>query len=37
MGYKALGDETRLKMFRVLEKGEQCVWNLMDIRDFDNE
>ncbi|KUO72445.1 MAG: hypothetical protein APF81_03280 [Desulfosporosinus sp. BRH_c37] len=28
--YKALGDETRLKMFRVLEKGELCVCELMD-------
>ena len=29
--YKALGDETRLKMFRVLEKGERCVCELMDL------
>jgi len=28
--YKALGDETRLKMFRVLEKGELCVCELMN-------
>jgi len=29
--YKALGDETRLRMFRVLEKGERCVCELMDL------
>ncbi len=29
--YKALGDETRLKMFRVLEQGERCVCELMDL------
>ena len=29
--YKALGDETRLKMFRVLEKGERCVCELMGL------
>ncbi|EGW41037.1 metalloregulator ArsR/SmtB family transcription factor [Desulfosporosinus sp. OT] len=29
--YKALGDETRLKIFRVLEKGERCVCELMDL------
>ena len=29
--YKALGDETRLKMFRTLEKGERCVCELMDL------
>lgn len=29
--YKALGDETRLKMFRVLEEGERCVCELMDL------
>ena len=29
--YKALGEETRLKMFRVLEKGERCVCELMDL------
>ncbi|ODA42041.1 metalloregulator ArsR/SmtB family transcription factor [Desulfosporosinus sp. BG] len=29
--YKALGDETRLKMFRVLEKGERCVCEMMDL------
>ncbi|CAA7601505.1 HTH ArsR-type DNA-binding domain protein [Acididesulfobacillus acetoxydans] len=29
--YKALGDETRLKMFRVLETSEHCVCELMDI------
>ncbi|KLU62515.1 arsenical resistance operon repressor [Peptococcaceae bacterium CEB3] len=29
--YKALGDETRLKMFRVLETGEHCVCELMEI------
>lgn len=29
--YKALGDETRLKMYRVLEKGERCVCELIDL------
>lgn len=29
--YKALGDETRLKMFRILEEGERCVCELMDL------
>lgn len=29
--YKALGDETRLKIFRVLESGAHCVCELMDI------
>ena len=29
--FKALGDETRLKMFRVLETGERCVCELMNI------
>ena len=29
--YKALGDETRLKMFRVLENGERCVCELMEL------
>lgn len=28
--YKALGDETRLKMFRTLQSGERCVCELMD-------
>lgn len=29
--YKALGDETRLKMVRVLEQGERCVCELIDM------
>lgn len=29
--YKALGDETRLKIYRVLEQGERCVCELMDL------
>lgn len=29
--HKALGDETRLKMMRVLEAGEKCVCELIDL------
>lgn len=29
--YKALGDETRLKMVKALEEGEQCVCKLMEL------
>lgn len=29
--YKALGDEARLKLFRVLENGERCVCELMGL------
>ncbi|MHB1404415.1 MAG: ArsR/SmtB family transcription factor [Desulfitobacteriaceae bacterium] len=29
--YKALGDETRLKMVRVLVQGERCVCELLDM------
>jgi len=29
--FKALGDPTRLKIFRVLQQGERCVCELMDL------
>ena len=29
--FKALGDETRLKMIRLLETGERCVCEMMEV------